>query len=194
MKEYWIEVKGHPRYRVSTLGRVKCVDYRGTGKEKICKLNKGGSGYLLVYIDGFMKYVHRIVAESFIPNQEQKPEVEHINTNKVDNRIDNLKWVSHKENQNNPLTIKHIIENNAMLGKIGAEHHNSIPIVQLTKEEVFVKKWSCTMEVQRELGINQSNICSCCKGKRNSVGGYKWMYATDYNPVKHSISEIRPLF
>lgn len=192
--EYWIEVKGHPRYMVSTLGKVKCLNWNNTGKERICKLGDNGNGYLTACIDGKRKYVHRLVLESFIPNPQNKPCIDHINTEKKDCRLENLRWVTYSENSKNPLSLKHLSENNPMLGKFGAEHHNSICVVQMTKDDVFVKKWHCATDVQRELGIFKSSIAACCKGKRNSAGGYKWMYATDYIPVKRSISEIRPLF
>ena len=193
-KEYWIEVKGHPRYRVSTLGRVKCLSWGKTGKERICKLSVDGNGYLKVEIDRVTKKVHRLVIESFIPNPEKKPCVDHINTIKTDNRVENLRWCTHKENCNNPLTRKHKSENSTMLGKFGAENSRSVAISQLTLDGQFIRKWPAAREVKRELGIDNSSITNCCKGKRKSAGGFKWMYATDYVPVKRSISEIRPLF
>ena len=208
MSEIWktaiVDGVENPRYQVSNLGRVKCLDWRYTGKEKICKLSVNGRGYLQVQIDGKNKRVHRIVAETFIPNPEGKPFIDHINTVRTDNFVlfdenkesiidTNLRWVTLKENNNNPLTKKHISENSKMLGKFGAEHPYSIPIVQLTKDGVFVKKWSCASEAERELGISK-HISSCCKGRCNSAGGFRWVYATDYVTVKRSISEIRPLF
>lgn len=191
--EYWIEIKDHPRYRVSTMGRVKCVDYRGTGKEKICKLSVGSHGYLQVHIDGVSKLVHRLVLEGFIPRPQNKQCADHISTVKVDCRLENLRWVSHKENSKNPLSLKHMSENNAktMLGKLGADCPNSVTIIQLTKDGQFIRRWSAAREVERELGINHGDICSCCRGKLKSAGGFRWVYASNYQ--KH-ISDINPLF
>ena len=194
MSEYWIEVKGHPRYRVSTMGRVKCLNWNKTGKEKILKPFLNDNGYLRVNIDGVLKFVHRLVLESFIPNPEKKPCIDHISTIKTDNRIENLRWVTHKENDSNPLSRKHKSENSAWLGKFGADCPTSKPIVQLSKDGKFIRRWSAAMEVKRELGIHNVHITACCKGKRNFAGGFRWVYATDYNQVKHSISEINPLF
>lgn len=195
MSEYWIEVKGHPRYMVSTMGRVKCLDYYGRGKKKIlkpCLRNK--KGYLSVNIDKKRMNIHRLVLESFIPNPEGKPEIDHINTIKTDNRIENLRWVTHKENDSNPLSIKHRREKNGRpwLGKFGKENPNSKQIVQLTIDGSFVKKWHCARDAERELEIPFQNISHCCRNKRKTAGGYKWKYASDYQ--RKSISEIKPLF
>lgn len=105
MKEEWKiykEIKhnrwGHKIWEVSNLGRVKC-------NGKIVEPYMHGN-YL--YISGFN--IHRAVAELFIPNPDNKLEIDHINTDRADNRAENLRWVTHKENCNNPLTVKHISE------------------------------------------------------------------------------------
>ena len=209
MSEYWrtvvIDGVEHPRYKVSNLGRVKCLDWKRTGEEMLCKLTADRCGYLRVIIDGVKKSAHRLVAEAFLPSQEKKTEVEHINTIRSDNVVlldddgqtvlyTNLKWVNHKENCNNPLTLKHLSENAAtpMLGKFGAENPTSIKIVQLTLDGKFIRRWGASREVERELGIYHSRISECCNGKRNSAGGFRWIYASDYQ--RKSISEIKPLF
>ena len=86
-------------WEVSNLGRVKC-------NGEIVEPYLSSSGYL--YIAHFI--IHRAVAELFIPNPENKPCVDHINTDRLDNRAENLRWVTHKENCNNPLTKKHYSE------------------------------------------------------------------------------------
>lgn len=204
MKEYWrtvvIDGVENPRYQVSNFGKVKCLSWGRTGEERLCKLSDSGGGYLRVHIDGVTKCVHRLVAEAFIPNPEGKPCIDHRNTNKTDNIVilnadgtildSNLRWCTQRENCNNPLSLEH----NGMLGKLGADCPNSISIIQLTLDGQFIRKWPAAMEVERELGIHNSCISHCCKGRYKSAGGFRWVYATDYNPVKHSISEIRPLF
>lgn len=176
----WRMVKGHPRYSVSCNGEVLCWNYMNRGNPKLCKLFKNTKGYVLVHIGEKNIRVHRLVAESFIPNPQNKPQVDHINTIRDDNRVENLKWTTSIENQNNPLTIKHLNEKHPMRGKFGAEHNRSKTIVQLTLEEKFIKKYGGILEAERELGISATSICACCKGKLKSAGGFKWMYYSDW--------------
>ena len=192
----WRMVKGHPRYSVSCNGQVLCWNWHRTGKPRICKLSKEGKGYFGVGIEGKMSLVHRLVAEAFIQNPLNKPCIDHVDTNRKNNCVWNLRWVTHKENSNNPLSIEHYRKNcqNPTLGKFGAENRRSIPIVQFSLNRQFIKKWACAREVERELGINQSNISSCCCGRYKSAGGFKWMYASEYFKRKKSLKEIKPLF
>lgn len=191
-REIWktvvIDGVEHPRYKVSNLGRVKCLDWNNYGKPRMCALNKGAYGYLLVGIDGSMKYAHRIVAETFLTNFQNKPEVDHVDTNRKNNCVWNLRWVTSKENSNNPITNRHQKEE--------YERNRSIPIVQLTLEGQFVKKWVSGLEVYRKLGIKQPNIVSCCKGRYKTMGGFKWMYYSDWLKTrrKKSLKDIKPLF
>ncbi len=103
---------------ISTEGNFKSCDRLIEGKNGKTQLwkgkefekHKGKHGYLQVYvrINGkrYAKHIHRLVAETFIPNPENKPCIDHINGNKLDNRVENLRWATHKENSNNPVTIE----------------------------------------------------------------------------------------
>lgn len=180
---------------VSNLGRVKCLDWHKRGVEKMMSFCDSNKGYWLVRIDLRLVLVHRLVCEAFHTNPQNKPCVDHIDTNTHNNCVWNLRWVTRKENANNPLTIEHSRQNGSCLGKFGAEHPNSIPIVQLTLDGKFIKKWSCGYEARRELGIAQQNIHHCCKGRRKNAGGFRWMYYSDWvKKTKKSVKEIAPLF
>jgi len=86
-------------YLVSTEGQIKSLPRKGTiNKERILKPKIGKTGYNSVYVDGKWKMVHRLVAEAFIPNPLNKPCVDHIDFNKDNNKISNLRWVTYEEN------------------------------------------------------------------------------------------------
>ena len=90
--EEWKSIKDYEGlYEVSNMGRVKSLNYRNSGIEKILKLNKSKQGYLRITLNknGDRKtfQVHRLVAEAFIPNIDNKPEIDHIDTNKENNCV-----------------------------------------------------------------------------------------------------------
>lgn len=167
--EIWKDIKGYEGlYQVSNLGRVRSLNYRKTGITKILKDSKKSERYCKVCLvkDG-MEYrvrTHRIVAETFIPNPENKREVDHINTNTKDNRVCNLRWVDRKENCNNPNTIKKHIN-----GK------NSKQILQYTISGEFVREWPSSSECGRN-GFDNSSVIKCCRGKLKQFKGFQWKY------------------
>lgn len=183
--EIWKDIKEYKGlYQVSNLGNVKSLNYRKTGKEKILKsAKKSGYPFVVLYKDGKVKQtlIHRLVASAFIPNTDNKPCIDHINTNRTDNRVENLMWVTYKENMNNPLTIEK---------KIGENNPKTKPIIQFSKDGEFMQKWSCIVSVERKLNIPHSNIIKVINGDRKTAGGYKWGYVADYERIPFKVFDL----
>ena len=176
-KETWKPVTGFEEgYQVSDLGRVKSINYNRTRKEKILKPSICLNGYCKVVLckDGKIhhKRVHRLVAEAFVDNPNLSPEVDHINTDRLDNRADNLRWVSHRENKNNPLSI--LNSSKAHKGK------GKKPVSQFSKDGKLIKEWPSALDAGKRLGIAQQSICSCCRGRRITAGGFIWKFNINY--------------
>lgn len=112
--EIWKDIKGYEGlYQVSSEGRVKSLG--GGDRYKVTRLLNGyvgNNGYRVVTMwkngSSKLKTIHRLVAETFIDNPENKPQVDHMNTIRTDNRICNLRWVTYKENSNNETTKLHM--------------------------------------------------------------------------------------
>lgn len=103
MNEVWKFIKGYEgKYEVSNLGKVRSLDYSHTGLSKELKLNVNQKGYeyVVLCINGKTKYklVHRLVLDAFLPNYFNKPQVNHIDGNKRNNKVENLEWCTAKEN------------------------------------------------------------------------------------------------
>lgn len=169
--EIWKDVSGYEGlYKVSNFGRVKSLWF---GNEKILKPSNNGYRYLFVnlYKNGKMKYykVHRLVTQTFIPNPNKLPYVNHKDENPSNNRVENLEWCDQKYNLNYGTRNQRISEKmtNGKLSK---------PVLQYEKSGEFVREWKSTRDVQRNLGFNIASISLCCNGKSKSAYGFVWKY------------------
>ena len=122
--------------------------------------------------------VHRLVASAFIPNIENKPEVNHIDGIKSNNCDWNLEWSTHSENMQHAYDTG--LKKPSQLNKCGFKHHNSKPIIQMDKlgNEIAIFESICI--AGKLLNINQSNIIKVCKNKSKYAGGYSWRYLENY--------------
>ena len=155
------DIKGYEGlYGITSCGKVWSYKYKKFLKPK-CEKN----GYLRVQLckNGEVKTysLHRLVAQAYLPNPENLPQVNHKDENKANNCLQNLEWCDQKYNHNYG-TINERISNS-----------KKIPILQYTLDGEFVREWPSATDVGREA---QTNICYCLKGRQKSAYGYKWVY------------------
>ena len=169
MKEIWKDIKDYEGYyQISNLGRIKSLPRNGTIKsERIIKGAISKNGYLRVCLQkngiktNFL--VHRLVAEAFIPNPDNLPQVNHKDEDKTNNIYTNLEWCTASYNTNFGTCIERRIKK------------QSKKILQYTLDGEFVREWESIQECGRN-GFNVGNICYCCQGKYKSSQGYIWKY------------------
>lgn len=173
MAEIWKDIKGYEgKYQISNTGFVKSLNFNHTGKEKILKnkVNRRGYCYVTIYQNGKQNYpgIHRLVAETFIPNPNQLEQVNHIDGNKENNNIENLEWCTQTEN------IRHA-------DKTGLSNHRGTikAVEQLDLNGNVINKFDALADAGRFLGIKGKpvGISRVIRGKRKTAYGYKWRYA-----------------
>lgn len=160
MREVWKEIKGlEGLYKVSNKGRVLSMR-----RNLVLKTNINENGYEMISLQKKKYRVHRLVAEAFIPNIEGKPEINHIDENKLNNKVENLEWATRSEN------INYGHRNEKMAEKIRK------PILQFTKSGELIKEFDSVSRAADELNLRQSNISAILRGTRVSTGGFIFKY------------------
>ena len=167
--EIWKPVRGYEgMYEVSNYGNVRSMNYNHTGEVRNMKTETNKNGYKQVNLckDGKQKLptVHRLVAQAFLPNPENLPQVNHINENKSDNRVENLEWTTREKNVRHGTGIQRSAEK------------RSKKVNQYTLDGELVKEWVSTMEVQKQTGWANQNISACCRGMYKTAYGFIWQY------------------
>lgn len=170
--EDWRDIPGYSGlYQINRQGEIISLNYRRTQKTKLMipGIDKNGYNYICLCKEGKCRWfkVHRLVWETFVGPIPDDYEINHLNEVKYDNRLENLEVVTHKEN----------INHGSCTERAGKKHRKQI--VQYDMDNNIIKIWKSMTEVKQELGIDQSQISACCKGKNhyNTAGGFKWKYA-----------------
>lgn len=146
-----------------------------------CKVTLQKNKYKKIYS------VHRLVAEAFIPNPENKPQINHIDGNKQNNNITNLEWCTGKYNMNEAVRIglfdnvKKIQHDNAIKNNLGRNYIYANKVTkkkvrQYDKDNNLIGEYDSMSEANRITGIKISSISYCCTGKRKTGGGYIWHF------------------
>ena len=188
--EVWKPVPNYEGlYEVSNLGRVRSLDhFVSSGIKHNKKVIKKGKllnpsfcrGYKKITLSKdnkrVSKQVHRLVAQAFLLNKDNLPQVNHKDGNKLNNTVDNLEWCTCKENilhafKNNLRTKEGIRKSVKAMNK-----KNMKNIIQLSKEGTFLNEFMSLREAQKNTGINEKNISACLVGRTKTAGNYIWRY------------------
>lgn len=154
------DIKGYEGlYAITEDGEV--YSYR---RERFLKPQKRADGYLQVALcNGTsikQKLIHRLVAEAFLENPNGLPQINHLDEDKSNNSIANLEWCDARYNVNYGTRNERV-----RLSK-------NKPVLCLETGRIF----NSGVDAKRQTGVDQSNICGCCKGRRKTAGGYHWRY------------------
>ena len=178
-------------YKVSNLGKILSLNYRNTGKAELMTPVENTDGYFQVGLrkngNTKMCYVHRLVAETFLPNPENKPCINHKIEGKkgkkinmvffnedgsIDKERTSIEWATYEEN-NNYETRNERISKTMTNGKLSKR------VLQLSLSGDLIKEWPSTRECGRN-GFRHSNVAACCRGELPHYKGFLWMYYDDY--------------
>lgn len=159
--ENWKTINAYPNYEVSDKGRIRSLNWHMTGEVRVLspRLNHKGYLQLWLYDSGHRKMfsVHRLVAEAFIPNPHELPQINHKDRNRANNSVDNLEWCDSLYNVTYSQG-KGVLQIDVNTGRVLSE------FISLS-------------EAARNTGTKVQNISNVCHGKKTTAGGFKWRFS-----------------
>lgn len=171
MKEIWKEVLGCEGYKVSNLGRAKSLNYRRTGEEHILKLNKCGvnHAYRSVRI-GSTRLVHRLVWEAFNGPIPEGMVINHKDENPSNNNLDNLMLCSQSEN------LRWMSAQERRQDSFSGNNKRRW-VIKLNLNNEILHFYKSASEADKAIGLTRGHVSRCCRGERETAGGFIWKYA-----------------
>lgn len=167
MTEIWKDVPGYEgTYKISNMGRVKSLNYDGSMEARIMTpyyVHKYKRVRIFKDKKSISVGVHRLVAQAFIPNPDNKPFVNHIDGDQSNNRVDNLEWCTQSEN------VMHAYR---VLGYKASGGREKRRVRLVETGQVF----NSIKEASVKTGHNRTSIISCCKGRYKTASGVHWEY------------------
>ena len=183
MSTEWKSIPNYPMYKIGNDGTViSMFNNKIRIRKPICV-----HGYYYVNLNKNNIYkrfaIHRLVAEAFIPNPDNKPQVDHIDGDKSNNEVSNLRWVTPSENLLNSNTYykwqEHLVGHYAGLGRFGSKHPLSKPVERIDING-NIKSYECIEETVRD-GFKKSGVSQCCRGIKSIYRGYIWRFKDSTN-------------
>ena len=186
--ELWFNIPEHENYQASSNGRIR------NKNKKILKPAKNNKGYYMVVLDGKTYLVHRLIAKTYLPNLNNYNVVNHINGIKTDNRVENLEFTTQKNNCKKAWKqgLCEKVRESAYKTTRKSNIKTSKPIAQMHINGTIINVFNSIREAEKFTGINNANICYCCKGKRQTAGNFKWKYITieELQAINQKVKEL----
>ena len=159
--ETFVKIEGFEKYEVSNLGKVRNIK-----SGRVLKTSLNNNGYLRLFLCENNKrkhlYLHRIIATAFIDNPDEKPCVNHIDENKLNNDLSNLEWCTVRENLIHGTRTKKAAEKCFK------------KVIQLDSNDNVLNEFESMTQAEKKTGVLLKYISRCCNGRSKSAGGYKW--------------------
>lgn len=192
-KEIWKAAKNFEGlYEVSTLGKVRSIQFHGKQRIKELKQFSGKCNYkfvkLRIWKNGYAKCypVHRLVAETFLPNPDNKPQVDHIDTNPANNKLSNLRWVTNLENQRNPITLERLRKALTAYNKSSAhaedmERCRGKLVSKYDLSGNYIASYKTLALAAKSINATAAMVKRVCDGTRIQTKGYIFKYGNYYS-------------